>query len=282
MEQHEASRSNPSLRHYDVAIVGAGLVGLAIARELLIRQPRLRVVVLEKETALASHQSGHNSGVIHSGIYYTPDSLKATACVTGHRAMVEFCQEQGIPFDLCGKVIVALDESELPRLEDLFRRGIANGVQALELIGKEMLHELEPHAAGIKAIYSPRTGITDFVKVAYAYAHAIQQCEGEIITNCKVTAVSTKGRQTLLHCIQPHTNIRKTHTEIEATFVITCGGLQSDKLSQMNGQKSEVRILPFRGDYYVLRPEKRHKVRALIYPVPDPRFPFWESTSPAE
>jgi L-2-hydroxyglutarate oxidase LhgO len=274
MEQHEASRSNPSLRHYDVAIVGSGLVGLATARELLMRQPRLRVVVLEKETALASHQSGHNSGVIHSGIYYTPDSLKARACVTGHRAMVELCREQGIPFDLCGKVIVALNESELPRLDDLYRRGIANGVQALELIGKERLHELEPHAAGIKAIYSPRTGITDFVKVAYAYAHAIQQCEGEIITNCKVTAVSTKGRQTLLLCIQPHTNIRKTHTEIEATFVITCGGLQSDKLSQMNGQKSEVRILPFRGDYYVLRPDKRHMVRALIYPVPDPRFPF--------
>jgi L-2-hydroxyglutarate oxidase len=274
MEQHEASRSNPSLRHYDVAIVGAGLVGLATARELLIRQPRLRVVVLEKETALASHQSGHNSGVIHSGVYYTPDSLKARACVAGHRALVEFCQEHGIPFDLCGKVIVALDESELPRLEDLYRRGIANGVQALELIGKERLHELEPYAAGIKAIYSPQTGITDFVKVAYAYAHAIQQCEGEIITSCKVTSLSTKGRQTLLLCIQPHTNSRNTHFEIEATYVITCGGLQSDKLSQMSSHESEVRILPFRGDYYVLRPEKRHKVRALIYPVPDPRFPF--------
>ena len=259
---------------YDIAIVGAGLVGLATARELLIRQPQLRIVVLEKEPVLASQQSGHNSGVIHSGIYYTPDSLKARACVAGHRAMLEFCQDQGIPFDLCGKVIVALDESELPRLEDLYRRGIANGVQGLELIGPERLHELEPYATGIKAIYSPQTGITDFVKIAHAYAHAIQQHEGEIITSCKVTSLSNKGRQTLLLCSQTHTNIRNVQIEIEARYVITCGGLQSDKLSQMSGQKSEIRILPFRGDYYVLRPEKRHKVRALIYPVPDPRFPF--------
>ncbi len=274
MEHHEADQSNPSLHHYDVAIVGAGLVGLATARELLIRQPRLRVVVLEKETALASHQSGHNSGVIHSGIYYTPDSLKARACVAGHRAMLEFCQDQGIPFDLCGKVIIALDESELPRLEDLYRRGIANGVQGLELIGPERLHELEPYAAGIKAIYSPQTGITDFVKVAQAYAYDIEQHEGEIFTSCKVTSLSSKGRHTLLLCLRPHTNIRNKHIEIAATYVITCGGLLSDKLSQMSSHESEVRILPFRGDYYLLRPEKRHKVRALIYPVPDPRFPF--------
>jgi len=274
MEHHEANQSKPSSRHYDVAIVGAGLVGLATARELLIRQPWLRVVVLEKETVLASHQSGHNSGVIHSGIYYPTGTLKAKACVAGHRAMLEFCKDQGIPFELCGKVIVALDITELPRLEDLYRRGIANGVQGLELVGPERLHELEPYATGIKAIYSPQTGITDFVKVAHAYAQAIQQNDGEIITNCKVKSVATKGKQIFLHCIQPHSTIRDEYYEIEATYVITCGGLQSDKLSQMNGQKSEIHLLPFRGDYYVLRPEKRHRVRALIYPVPDPRFPF--------
>ena len=274
MEHFEANRRNPSLRHYDIAIVGAGLVGLATARELLIRQPRLRVVVLEKEPALASQQSGHNSGVIHSGIYYTPGSLKAKACVAGHRAMLEFCRDHGIPFNICGKVIVALDEREIPRLEDLYRRGIANGVRDLELIGQERLHELEPYVIGIKAIYSPQTGITDFVKVAQAYARAIQQREGEIITSCKVTSLSTKGGQNLLLCIQSQPNIRNVHIEIEASYVITCGGLQSDKLSKMSGQKSEIRILPFRGDFYVLRPEKRHKVRALIYPVPDPRFPF--------
>ena len=274
MEHHEANRSKPSLRQYDVAIVGAGLVGLATARELLFRQPWLRVVVLEKEPTLASHQSGHNSGVIHSGIYYPPDSLKARACVAGHRAMLEFCQDQGIPFELCGKVIVALDETELPRLEDLFRRGLVNGVHGLELIGPERLHELEPSVTGIKAIYSPQTGITDYVKVAHAYAQAIQQNDGEIITNCKVKSVATKGKQIFLQCIQPHPINRDGSFEIEATYVITCGGLQSDKLSQMNGQKSEIHMLPFRGDYYVLRPEKRHRVRALIYPVPDPRFPF--------
>lgn len=274
MEHRQAQGSNPSSHHYEVAIVGAGLVGLATARELLLRRPGLRVVVLEKEPTPASQQSGHNSGVIHSGIYYTPGSLKAKACVAGHRAMLEFCQDQGIPFELCGKVIVALDESELPRLEDLYRRGIANGVQGLELIGPVRLRELEPFASGIKAIYSPQTGITDFVKVAHAYAQDIQQRGGEIITCCKVTSLSNKGGQTLLLCTQTHKNARNAQFEIEANYVITCGGLQADKLSQMSGKKAEMRILPFRGDYYVLRPEKRQMVKALIYPVPDPRFPF--------
>jgi L-2-hydroxyglutarate oxidase LhgO len=274
IENHQDKGSNPSSHRYDVAIVGAGLVGLATTREILMRQPELRVVVLEKEQVLASHQSGHNSGVIHSGIYYTPGSLKARACVAGHRAMLEFCQDQGIPFELCGKVIVALDEKELPRLEDLYRRGIANGVQGLEMIGPERLRELEPHAAGIKAIYSPQTGITDFVKVAHAYAHNIQQCGGEIITGCKVTSLSNKGKQTLLLCTQPRANAGNVQVEIEARYIITCGGLQADKLSQMSGKNPSMRIIPFRGDYYVLRPEKRHMVRALIYPVPDPRFPF--------
>jgi L-2-hydroxyglutarate oxidase len=266
--------SNPSSRRYDVAIVGAGLVGLATARELLMRQSKLCVVVLEKEPVVANQQSGHNSGVIHSGIYYTPGSLKARACVAGHRAMQEFCQDKGIPFELCGKVIVALDKSELPRLEDLYRRGIANGVQGLEIIGPERLRELEPYAAGIKAIYSPQTGIADFVKVAQAYALDIQQCGGEIITGCKVTTLSNKGNQTLLLCSQTSTHARNMQVEIEARYVITCGGLQSDKLSKMSGNNPSARIIPFRGDYYVLRPEKRHMVRALIYPVPDPRFPF--------
>ena len=165
--------------------------------------------------------------------------------------------------------------TELPRLEDLFRRGMANGVQGLELIGPERLHELEPSVTGIKAIYSPQTGITDFVKVAHAYAHAIQQHDGEIITSCKVKSVCYERQANFSSSAFSLIPIIGTGTiEIEARYVITCGGLQSDKLSQMSGQKSEIRMLPFRGDYYVLRPEKRHKVRALIYPVPDPRFPF--------
>jgi len=274
IENHQGKGSSPSSHRYDVAIVGAGLVGLATAREILIRQPDLQIVVLEKEQVLTSHQSGHNSGVIHSGIYYTPGSLKARACVAGHRAMLEFCQDQGIPFELCGKVIVALDERELPRLEDLYRRGIANGVQGLEMIGPERLRELEPYVTGLKAIYSPQTGITDFVKVAHVYAHNIQERGGEIITSCKVTALSNRGGRTLLLCTLPRTNAVNAEAEIEARYVITCGGLQADKLSQMSGKNPSMRIIPFRGDYYVLRPEKRHMVRALIYPVPDPRFPF--------
>src|SRR6266699_2438711 len=264
--------SNPSSRRYDVAIVGAGLVGLATARELLMRQSKLCVVVLEKEPVVANQQSGHNSGVIHSGIYYTPGSLKARACVAGHRAMQEFCQDQGIPFELCGKVIVALDESELPRLEDLYQRGIANGVQGLAFIEPERLRELEPYAAGIKAIHSPNTGIIDYVQVAQAYARQVREHGGEIVTGCEVTTLTTWDAQTVLGIRQ--TGVVTLETEIHTRYVITCGGLQSDKLSRMSGKDSQVHIVPFRGDYYVLRPEKRHMVHGLIYPVPDPRFPF--------
>ncbi len=265
--------TTPSSRHYDLVIVGAGLVGLATAREFLLRRPELRLLILEKEPAIASQQSGHNSGVIHTGIYYTPGSLKARACVAGHRAMLDFCRERGIPFELCGKLIVALDESELPRLANLYERGVTNGVQDLEVIGPQRLRELEPYAAGIKAIYSPQTGIIDFTKVAQAYAQEIQQHGGEIGTGHEVIALTTSGKQTMLST-QYHTGKSSTQSEIAADYVITCGGLQSDVLSRMSGNKGDVRIIPFRGDYYLLRPEKRHMVRALIYPVPDPRFPF--------
>ncbi len=262
----------PSSSHYDLAIVGAGIVGLATAREFLLRQPALRVIVLEKEAAIASQQSGHNSGVIHSGIYYAPGSLKARACVEGQRAMLAFCREQGIPFELCGKVIVALDESELPRLEDLYQRGIKNGVQGLEFIEPGRLRELEPYAAGIKAIHSPNTGIIDYVQVAQAYARQIQEQDGEIVTGCEVTSLTTRDAQTMLGIRQA--GVVTLETEIHARYVITCGGLQSDKLSRMSNKDSQVHIVPFRGDYYVLRRKKRHMVRGLIYPVPDPRFPF--------
>lgn len=269
---HESQLSS---RHYDLAIVGAGIVGLATAREFLLRQPGLSIIVLEKEPAIASQQTGHNSGVIHSGIYYTPGSLKARACVAGHQAMLTFCREQGVPFELCGKVIVALNESELPRLEALYQRGMKNGVQGLEVVGPERLRELEPYAAGIKAIYSPNTGIIDFVKVAHAYAHEVQQRGGEIVTGCEVTALTNQDKQTILG-IRQHNKASAitTETEIHARYVITCGGLQSDKLGQMSNKNGRVHIIPFRGDYYALRPEKRHMVRSLIYPVPDPRFPF--------
>jgi L-2-hydroxyglutarate oxidase LhgO len=263
----------PERSWYDIAIVGGGIVGLATARELLLRQPRLRLIVVEKALALATHQSGHNSGVLHTGIYYPPGSLKARACVEGHRRMITFCEENNIPLQLCGKLIVAVEESELVRLEDLYRRGIANGVQGLELVGPERLRELEPFAAGIKGIYSPHTGIIDYVCVAHAYARFVQQHGGEIMVGHEVTNITRRHPSTVL--ITRHRIAGAgARQEIQAAQVITCAGLQSDKVAALNHNKGDVRIVPFRGDYYVLRPDKRHVVRALIYPVPDPRFPF--------
>lgn len=254
-----------SSQPYDITIVGAGIVGLATAREFLARDPRLRLIVVEKEVEIASHQSGHNSGVIHAGVYYKPGSLKAKLCVAGHREMIVFCRERGLPFDVCGKVIVALNESELPRLHDLYDRGVANGAQGLELIGPERLREIEPHAAGIKAIYSPTTGIADYKAVARAYAEDIQRCGGEIVTATAIIGLETRADRTVLHA---------TRCDFESKLVITCGGLYSDKLAKMTAPDSTVKIVPFRGSYYNLRPEKRSMIRGLIYPVPDPRFPF--------
>jgi len=263
-------QTKPEYSKYDLAIVGGGIVGLATAREMLLRQPRLRLIVLEKEKDIVQHQSGHNSGVIHTGIYYTPGSLKAKACVEGHREAIKFCQEKGIPYELCGKVIVALDESELPRLMDIYNRGLTNGVQGLELIGPERLRELEPYATGIKAIYSPNTGIVDWAKVARAYAEEVMAQGGEIVTDSAVYALTSSNNRTMISVRQSN----KVEFELEADNIITCGGLQSDLLANMSGEKSAVQIVPFRGDYYVLRPEKRYMCRSLIYPVPDPRFPF--------
>jgi (S)-2-hydroxyglutarate dehydrogenase len=262
----------PARTTYDMVIVGGGIVGLATAREFLKLRPDLKLAVLEKEADIALHQSGHNSGVIHTGIYYAPGSLKARACVAGHQAMLEYCDRQAIPYQLCGKVIVALDESELPRLSELYQRGLSNGVEGLELIGPERLKELEPFAAGIKAIYSPNTGIIDYVQVARSYAREIQQQGGEIVTGCQVTGLTNRAGYSVLNLkVDVNTQLEG---EIQAHYVITCGGLQSDKLSEMSGKASPVQIVPFRGDYYVLRPEKRSMVKSMIYPVPDPRFPF--------
>ena len=254
-------------RSYDLAIVGGGLVGLATAREFLRRQPGLRLVLLEKEAQLAQHQSGHNSGVLHTGIYYKPGSLKAKACVEGHRALIAYCQERGIPYELSGKVIVALDESELMRLDDLYQRGLANGVQGLEMIDAQRLREIEPYAAGIRAIWSPTTGIVDYAAVARAYAEDVRAGEGEIVTGAEVVAMRADGDETRL--------VLGNGSEISARFVVTCAGLYADKVAKLSGNAAaESRIVPFRGDYYVLHPDKRYLVRSMIYPVPDPNFPF--------
>jgi len=249
----------------DVVVVGAGIVGLAVARELLRRWPRLHLAVVDKEDQIAAHQSGHNSGVIHSGLYYAPGSLKARLCVAGSRALVRYCDEHGIPYELSGKVIVATEESELPRLEELQRRGIANGVEGLELIGPERLREIEPHAAGRRALYSPRTGIVDYTVVAHSYAADVTAAGGQILTGRAVTATVRANSKVILVT---------TRGGIETRFLITCAGLYADRVAAMTGASRDPRIVPFRGDYYVLQPERASLVRSMIYPVPDPSFPF--------
>jgi len=249
----------------DIAVIGGGIVGLATARELLQRQPNARLVILEKDRAIGRHQTGHNSGVIHSGIYYAPGSLKAKTCVAGAAELTRYCEERGIPFERCGKVIVALDGSELDRLDELHRRGTANGVQGLEMIGPERLQELEPHVVGVRALWSPNTGIIDFSRVAAAYAEDVRTSGGEIRTGHEVRRIERAG---------PTTRITTTTGDIEASTVVACAGLYADRVAALTDAPSVPRIVPFRGDYYVLRPERRHLVRGLIYPVPDPAFPF--------
>ena len=249
----------------DIAVIGGGIIGLAAARELLRRRPGARLVVLEKERALGRHQTGHNSGVIHSGIYYAPGSMKAKACVAGAAELMRYCEEKGIPFERCGKVIVALDDSELGRLEELHRRGTANGVPGLEMVGPERLRELEPHCRGVRALWSPNTGIIDFSRVAAAYAEDVREAGGEIRTGHAVVRIRRAGGRTRL---------TTTRGDVEARTVVACAGLYADRVAALGGAPRNPRIVPFRGDYYVLRPERRSLVRGLIYPVPDPAFPF--------
>lgn len=252
-------------QRYDVVIVGSGIVGLATARELLARHPDLTLAVLEKEPALSAHQTGHNSGVIHSGIYYAPGSLKARLCVQGRHLLTRFCDEHGIPYDLCGKVIVATKESELPGLRKLYERGVANGVEGVEMIGPERLRELEPHCTGIKAIYSPATGIVDYTRVAAAYADEVRAKGGTIYTGYEVTGIARRGGAVIMET---------TRGAVQSRYLVSCAGLYSDRLARMTGAPRVPQIVPFRGDYYELRPERNHLVRNLIYPVPDPSFPF--------
>ncbi len=250
---------------YDVAIIGGGILGLAAGREILQRRPGASLVVLDKEAELGQHQTGHNSGVIHSGIYYAPGSVKAQACVAGSAALMRYCEEHEIPFERCGKVIVATKEEELPRLDELHRRGVANGVPGLAMIGPERLKELEPNVVGIRALWSPNTGIIDFSKVAAAYADDVRAAGGEIRTRHGVFGLLRERKITIL---------QTSGGDVRARSVIACAGLQADRVAALTGGSPTPRIVPFRGDYFVLRPERRHLVRNLIYPVPDPAFPF--------
>ena len=252
---------------YDVLVVGAGIVGLASALRLLQRHPALRLAIIDKEPAIGRHQTGHNSGVLHRGVYYAPGSLKARLCVQGAEELTAYCAERGIAVTEAGKVIVALDQSELPALDELHRRASANGVPDLELIGPERLRELEPHAAGVRALYSPRTSVIDFSAVARAYAEDVQSRGAELLLGEEVRAIHEAADNVTVETRSG------THT---AAHLVTCAGLQSDRVAAMTDPTADrdLRIVPFRGDYLVLRPERRDLVRGLIYPVPDPRFPF--------
>ncbi|HXG01912.1 MAG TPA: L-2-hydroxyglutarate oxidase [Candidatus Binatia bacterium] len=249
----------------DVAVVGAGIVGLATVWALTERAPRTRVVVLEKEPGVGRHQTGHNSGVIHAGIYYRPGSAKARLCVEGGRLLTEFCDRHGIRWERCGKVIVATRPDELPRLAALYERGVANGVPGLALIGPERVRELEPHAAALQAIHSPHTGIVDYREVAAALAAEAERRGVTIETGAGVEAIGRAGDGFVLGT---------PRCEVAARRLINCAGLYADLVARRAGAAADVRIVPFRGEYYHLRPERRHLVRALIYPVPDPAFPF--------
>ncbi|CUV01870.1 MAG: L-2-hydroxyglutarate oxidase [Dehalococcoidia bacterium] len=250
---------------YDIAIIGGGILGLSTAMQLMERAPNWRVAVIEKEAQLAMHQTGHNSGVMHSGIYYRPGSHKAQFCVAGLNNMVKFCDENEIEYQQCGKVIVALNESELGRLQDLFERGTANGVPDLEIVGPERLKEIEPHTVGIRALWAPHTGIVDFTKVAAAFANKFQQAGGDIFTGAAVKKITNMTGSVALET---------TKGTLQAKHLINCAGLYADKVATMTGEKLGVKIIPFRGEYYTLRPESHHLVSGLIYPVPDPQFPF--------
>jgi (S)-2-hydroxyglutarate dehydrogenase len=250
---------------HDIAVIGGGIVGLSVAMQASQQYPGLRVLILEKEDAVAKHQTGHNSGVIHSGVYYTPGSLKARLCVEGAREMVEFCQRHGIAHEVCGKVIVAVNAEESTRLDGLRQRGETNSLTGLELLGPEAMREIEPHLVGVKALKVPCTGITDFGKVARKYAEIAVAHGAELKTGAGVVGFRNCADEIV---------IQTRAGDFSARYVVNCAGLYSDQIARLAGHDPEIMIVPFRGEYYDLIPERAGLVRNLIYPMPDPRFPF--------
>jgi L-2-hydroxyglutarate oxidase len=252
------------MNHCDVLVIGGGIVGLSTAHRLTQRYPRLHVVLVEKEAEVAVHQTGRNSGVLHSGIYYKPGSLKARNCRAGKLAMQEFCEAEGVPYEICGKVIVAVDDAELPVLQRIYERGLANGV-ACELIERERLVELEPHAAGVRAIHVPEAGIVDYRAVCRRLSEIIEQRGSQLAFSTRVTGMTPDAQQIVVHT---------TSGDYSAAHVVNCAGLYCDRVMRLSGERPEAKIVPFRGEYYQLKPGVRHLCRNLIYPTPDPNFPF--------
>ena len=250
---------------FDICVIGGGIVGLATAYQLSKKHPKLKLVVLEKETSLAKHQTGHNSGVLHTGIYYKPGSLKAINCRNGKKAMEQFCKEQGIDHELCGKIIVALNDDEVPRMQNIFQRGQENGVNC-KIISREEMLEIEPHVAGVQAIHVPECGIVNYKQVCLRLGEIIQEKEeNKIFLGHQVTKIRNMATSLV---------IETDKQQIECKHLINCGGLQSDKLTKLGGQKPPAKIIPFKGEYFELKENAKHLCKNLIYPVPDPAFPF--------
>lgn len=254
------------MRSFDVTIVGAGIIGLATGMKLLETFPGLHVAVVEKEDRIAAHQTGHNSGVIHSGLYYRPGSLKAKLCVSGAEELVSFCREHGVAHEICGKVAVAVRDEELPALDELFRRGMQNCPMGLRMLSPAEVVKLEPHVRCVKGMHVPGTGIVDYREVAKAYAGVIRERGGEILLHGEVSRITDLSPSTL--------RINTSRGEIRSRFLINCAGLYSDRVARLSGLEPPCRIVPFRGEYYQIRPERGYLVKNLVYPVPDPRFPF--------
>ncbi len=254
-----------SVTRADAVVIGGGIVGLATALALLRVRPGLSVVVLEKEPALATHQTGRNSGVIHAGLYYKPGSLKARTCARGRALLERFCEEHDVRFDRCGKVVVAVGPEEVPRLEELERRGLANGLTAIRRLGPDELREHEPHATGVQALFVPDTGIVDYREVARSVAAELARLGAALHTGSQVTAIERLNGRVV---------VASSALEVEARVLVACAGLESDRVARLAGLSIDVAILPFRGEYWMLAPDRQRLVRNLIYPVPDPSFPF--------
>ena len=253
------------MKNYDILVIGGGIVGTATAMQILSKKPKLKLFLIEEENSLAPHQTGNNSGVIHSGLYYKPGSLKARNCVTGRKLMYQFCEENGIKYDNCGKLVLATDEIERQKLNDLEQRGRENGLSGLKRISKDEIKEYEPHAAGIAALFVGETGIVNYSEVTEAFGNKIREINGEILLNTKFFGIKKNGSRLI---------IETSNGVFEVSFLVNCGGLYSDKIARKCGINPEVQIIPFRGEYYEIKAEKKYLVKNLIYPVPDPQFPF--------